>query len=100
MSNLILESKIYNLSTRGSCGNILNADSNFKSQIEYNIPDMIVRDDSIEYIQFSILYAVIPVSFYQIDYYNNTLNVLENNIASSYVFSSGNYNASTFATEF
>ena len=100
MSNLILESKIYNLSTRGSSGNILNDDTNFKSQIEYNIPDMIVRDDSIEYIQFSIPYAVIPISFNQVDYYNNTLNILENNIMRSFIFPSGNYNASTFASQF
>ena len=41
-NNLVLETKLYNLSTRGSGGNILNDDANYKSHIEYNIPDMIV----------------------------------------------------------
>ena len=71
MSNLILDTKKYNLSTRGSGGNILNEERDYKSSIEYNIPDMIVRDESIEYIQFSIPYAVIPVSFYTINQNNN-----------------------------
>jgi hypothetical protein len=100
MNNLICESKSYNLSTRGSAGNILNLDPNYKSQIEYNIPDMIVRDDSIEYIQFSIPYAVIPVSFYNVNQNNNILYVLENGIPSTYVFPQGNYTANSFINEF
>lgn len=103
-SNLILETKLYNLSTRGSGGNILNEDRNYKSNIEYNIPDMIVRDENIEYIQFSIPYAVIPVSFYTINENNNKLNIsgTENGVEyfSSYTFPQGNYTASTFIKEF
>jgi len=99
-NNLILETKIFNLSTRGSGGNILNDDKDYKSYIEYNIPDMIVRDESIEYIQFSIPYAVIPVSFYTINQNNNQLNILENGISKIFVFPQGNYNASTFITQF
>jgi hypothetical protein len=99
-NNLILETKLYNLSTRGSGGNILNDDNNYKSHIEYNIPDMIVRDESIEYIQFSIPYAVIPVSFYTINQNNNQLNILENGITKIITFPQGNYNASTFITQF
>lgn len=99
-NNLILETKLYNLSTRGSGGNILNADTNYKSHIAYNIPDMIVRDESIEYIQFSIPYAVIPVSFYTINQNNNQLNILENSVSKSFNFQQGNYNASTFISQF
>jgi hypothetical protein len=100
MSNLIVETKTYNLSTRGSAGKILNTDPNYKSLIEYVVPDMITRDESIEYIYFSIPYAVIPISFYQINENNNTLDVLENGINSSYSFPQGNYSANTFITEF
>lgn len=99
-NNLVSETKLYNLSTRGSGGNILNEIRDYKSHIEYNIPDMIVRDESIEYIQFSIPYAVIPVSFYTINQNNNQLNVLENGVYTSYVFTEGNYTASTFIKEF
>jgi hypothetical protein len=100
MSNLILDTKKYNLSTRGSGGNILNEDTNYKSSIEYNIPDMIVRDESIEYIQFSIPYAVIPVSFYSVNQNNNKLNILDNATDKSFTFSQGNYTASTFISQF
>jgi hypothetical protein len=99
-NNLVLETKIFNLSTRGSGGNILNENRDYKSYIEYNIPDMIVRDENIEYIQFSIPYAVIPVSFYTINQNNNQLNILENNISKSVSFPEGNYNASTFIAQF
>ena len=100
MSNLVLETKIYNLTTHGSSCSILNPDPNYKSLVEYNIPDMIVRDESIEYIQFSIPYAVIPVSFYTVNQYNNQLNIMENGILNTYVFPQGNYVLSTFITQF
>jgi hypothetical protein len=100
MSNLILDTKKYNLSTRGSGGNILNEERDYKSSVEYNIPDMIVRDESIEYIQFSIPYAVIPVSFYTINQNNNQLHVLQNGVYTTYTFPHGNYSASTFIKEF
>ena len=54
-NNLVLETKLFNLSTRGSGGNILNEDRDYKSHIEYNIPDMIVSDESIEYIISTLL---------------------------------------------
>jgi hypothetical protein len=99
-NNLVLETKLFNLSTRGSGGNILNEDRDYKSHIEYNIPDMIVRDENIEYIQFSIPYAVIPVSFYTINQNNNTLNILENGTNKIFNFPQGNYNVTTFIKEF
>ena len=98
--NLVLETKLFNLSTRSTSGNILNSIPNYKSQIEYNVPNMIERDESIEYVQFSIPDAVIPVSFYTINANNCTLNVLENGVATSYNFPYGNYNANYFITEF
>jgi hypothetical protein len=61
---------------------------------------MIERDETIEYIQFSIPDAVIPVSFYTINENNNRLDISENNIKTSYYFPYGNYNANYFATQF
>ena len=98
--NLILETKLFNLSTRGSACNILNANKDFKSLCEYNIPNMIERDESIEYIQFSVPDAVIPVSFYTVNENNSTLVVLENGITTTYQFPYGNYNANYFSTQF
>lgn len=99
-THLVLESKVFNLSTRGTAGTILNEDINFKSKIRFDVPDMIVRDESVEYIQFSVPYAVIPISFYTINETNRVLKVTENAITTTIVFPLGNYNASLFMTTF
>lgn len=101
----IIETRILHLSTKSSAGIILNANPNYKSQIQFTIPDAIVRDESIDFIQFSVPYAVIPNSFYTINESNNTLVVriyaLPPTYATySYQFPLGNYNASTFMTKF
>ena len=98
--NLVLETKMYNLSTRSSSCNVLNLNPDYKSLVEYNIPNMIDRDESVEYIQFSIPNAVIPVSFYTINNTNCQLDVIENGVNKSYKFSYGNYNATYFIAAF
>jgi hypothetical protein len=96
--DLICETKIFNLSTRSSACTVLNGD--YKSQIEYYNPAMITRDESIEYILFSIPYALIPLSYYIVNETNNVLDVYQNNIKTSYLFPVGNYSASLFMTQF
>jgi len=68
--------------------------------MEYSIPSMIVRDESIEYIQFSVPDCVIPVSFYTVNENNSKLDVMINGVKTSYTFPYGNYNATLFATQF
>lgn len=98
---LIKETKQVHLSTASGAGRILNSDTNYKSQIEFNIPNLIRKDDTIEYIMFSVPYAVIPVSFYTINDTNNKLVVLENGVTTTYTFLPyGNYNANQFITIF
>lgn len=99
-THLVLESKVFNLSTRGTAGTILNEDVNFKSKIRFDVPDMITRDENVEYIQFSVPYAVIPISFYTINETNRELKVTENGTTTTIVFPLGNYNASLFMTTF
>ena len=57
---------------------------------------MIKRDESIEHINFSIPYAVIPVSFYTINENNNKLIISINGAITIYNFPFGNYSANTF----
>ena len=97
-SHLVQDTKQFHLSTRGDAGTVLNG--NAKSQILFSIPDAVVVDESIEYIQFSIPYAVVPNSFYVINATNNVLQVLQSSITSTYTFPFGNYTASTFITQF
>lgn len=97
-SHLVQDTKELHLSTRGDAGVVLNG--NMKSQILFSIPDAIVVDDSIEYIQFSVPYAVVPNSFYVINMTNCMLQVLQSGITTTYMFPMGNYTASTFITQF
>ena len=98
--NLVLETKLYNLSTRTSACKILNEDTDYKSKCEYNIPNLIARDDTIEYIQFSVPDCIIPVSYYIINENNCRLDIIENGVAASYTFPLGNYNANIFIKQF
>jgi hypothetical protein len=100
MTELIVETKLFNLSTRGTACNILNSDKNFKSKCEFNIPNMIERDETIEHILFSIPDAVIPVSFYVVNENNCDLYVSINSVTTKYSFPYGNYTANTFITQF
>lgn len=106
-NNSIVETKTFHLSTKSSAGTILNTDSAYKSQIRFNIPDAIVRDESVDYIQFSVPYAIIPNSFYTVNASNNLLVVriystppYSTYATYRYTFPNGNYNASTFMTTF
>ena len=94
----IVDTKQFHLSTRGDAGTVLNGD--YKSQILFSIPDAIVIDDSIDYIHFSIPYAVIPNSFYVINETNNLLYVLQSAVTTIYTFPYGNYTSQSFITQF
>ena len=98
MSDLTVDTKTYNLSTRSGSCMLLNGDS--KSNVQFDIPDMIYKDDTVEYIQYSIPYCIIPVSFYQINDTNNTLKIIWNGLTIEKIFESGNYNAAYFMTQF
>ena len=97
-NDLVCESKVYNISTRSSACNVLNGD--WKSECEYFIPNLIDRDETIEYVQFSVPDAIIPVSVYNVNSYNNTLVIIYGGTTYTYVFPTGNYNSSTFASQF
>ena len=97
-SNLIKESKQLHLSTQSDAGRLINGEK--RSCIEYYVPNFIIHDDSVEYIQYSVQSAIIPVSFYTINDNHNTLVITKNSITNTYVFPNGNYNATLFITAF
>jgi len=101
MENLIKQTKVYKFSTQSSSGGTcLNIDPNFKSFFEYQIPVVNLHEEDIEYIYLSVPHCIFPVSFYNIDYQNNQLDVLVGTIITSYTFVPGNYNAITFQNQF
>ena len=101
---LTKETKVYKLSTQSSSGVCLNEDTNYKSSFQYNFPMINLREEDIEMTCISIPYVSIPVSFYNIDYHNNRLDILMTDSINpsnfSFYFKSGNYNTTTFMTEF
>jgi hypothetical protein len=97
-NNLIKESKQLHLSTQASSGNLKNGEK--RSCIEYYVPNFIQHDDSIEYIQYSVQSAIIPVSFYTINDNHNSLVVTVSSVTTTYTFPNGNYNATLFIAQF
>lgn len=94
----IVDTKQFHLSTRGDSGDVLNGD--YKSQVRFSIPNAIIADDSIDFIHFSIPYAVIPNSFYVINETNCHLYVLQSAVTTAYMFPMGNYTSQSFMTAF
>ena len=99
-SSLIKQTKIFKLSTQSSAGVCLNNDANFKSSFRYQFPIINFHEEDIEFVYVSVPYVSLPVSFYNIDYQNNRLDMIIDGMSISYIFRSGNYNAATFMAEF
>ena len=94
--HLVQDTKQVHLSTKSGAGTILNGE--FKSSVAFSVPNLIHAEDDIEYILFSIPYAVIPNSYYIINDTNNKLVITENSVTTIYTLANGNYNATTFRT--
>ena len=98
MTDLVVDSRVYNLSTSSTSCTLLNG--SWHSQCEYIIPNMIERDETIEYVLFSVPDAIIPVSMYNVNNNNNILVVLIGGSSYTYTFPYGNYNSSSFISQF
>jgi len=95
---LVKETSIYLFSTSNLSGQIINADTEWKSQIIYTVPDMIVDDEDIEYIEYGVNNAQIPVSFYTINDTNNRMSIYYPNTLTTvnYDLDYGNYNTTYY----
>lgn len=86
-STIIQDTKHYYLNSNG--GDIKN--SYLKSDVIFNIPNIIKDDKNILYSTISIVHCEIPYSFYIINEYNNLLSLSTGNIYIDY----GNYNVNS-----
>ena len=99
--NIVCETKVYNLSSNENSCTPLNGDA--KSFMQFNIPALLGSvDDSIAAVYFSIPYAVVPNSFYNVNSTNNVLYVQDILIGTltTYTFPVANYGAGSFITVF
>lgn len=93
-----IEKRIYNLSVDNSSGKIQNG--NYKSIIDYTIPNIGLNEPNILYADVSVQDAIIPCSFYNIDVMNNFLDISFNSTITRVSIPIGNYNALTFQQTF
>ena len=73
----------------------------YLSNVIFNMSGMLTNEDDIVMTQISVHSAQIPISYYIVNYTNNTL-VYKYNTGSitTIVFDTGNYNANTCITQF
>jgi len=90
MNQIIKNNKHYYLNSNGGT----EKNSYFKSDVIFNIPNLIKDEKNILYNTISIVHCEIPYSFYIINEYNNLLSLSTGNIYITY----GNYNANSLIT--
>lgn len=71
MTEYVKEKKIININSHDAT---ILRNSSFLSDLTFSFPNILSRNDDVEYIEGSLESAVFPVSFYIINYSNNILN--------------------------
>jgi len=70
-----------------------------RSIIDYEFPSLIDHKADVAYVEVGVVSAEIPVSFYTINEYNNTIRFIINAITYNIELLKGNYNATTLIAE-
>lgn len=92
-----IDSRLINLSSQSA--DLYNNGTSL-SDVVFSFVGLLQNEENILYSQISVMNAQIPISYYIINEYNNTLNYSVNNINYTVSFALGNYNANSFITEF
>lgn len=93
--DIIKERRIINLNSEDAT-NYNNG--TFLSDVNFNFTGLLKDDNDMIFCEGGVLNAQIPVSFYQVAYYNNTLYYQIGATVYSIIVPVGNYNFSTFST--
>lgn len=100
MSEYIKEKKIININSNDAT---IFRNSSFLSDLTFSFPNILSRDDDVEFLEGGLESAVFPVSFYIINYSNNifsyTINHHEVNTDYTITIPVGNYDYKTLFTE-
>ena len=96
MTEYIKEKKIININSNDAT---IFKNSSFLSDMTFSFPNILSRNDDVEYLEGGLESAVFPVSFYIINYSNNVLNytIYHNLVYTNYSITIpvGNYNYKT-----
>lgn len=95
MADVYVEQKIVILDSRNATKN--NGD--FNSDVYFNFKGILTDDADVKEIQVSVQNAQIPMSFYNINVYNNILQITYNSLPYTITLTRGNYNSNTLITE-
>lgn len=95
MADVYVEQKIVILDSKNATKN--NGDYN--SDVYFNFAGILTDDADIKEIQVSIQNAQIPMSFYNVNVYNNILRITYNSTNYTITLTRGNYNSNTLITE-
>lgn len=95
-----VETKVLYLSSKSTSCILLNG--NKKSHLSFNLNNYVdfENDNTIDYITISVPYAIITNSNYNINEYNDRLDIYYDNSYFSWYFPHGNYNYTNFITQF
>jgi len=91
-----VDSKLVNINSANA---FVKNNGTYTSDVLFKFPGLIKPEQHSTSIQFQLVDAQIPVSFYNINYTNNTLNYQISSVNYSITSSVGNYNFNTLATE-
>jgi len=90
-----INSRIISLNSTNA---LLKNNGTFNSDVLFRLPGLIKKEPDVKHVSFQLIDAQIPVSFYNINYTNNTLNYQISSINYTITVDVGNYNFNTLAT--
>lgn len=89
-ADIVTDTRVYNLTAKASTGcTLLN--STMLSNVLFTVPNFITNNESTSYVYVTVESANVPVSFYCIHAYNDTIILT----GTPYTITRGNYNART-----
>jgi len=95
MENTYIDQRLITLSSDNATLN----NGTFLSDVYFNFKGLIKQDTDIQEIQISVQNAQIPNSFYNVNVYNNILQITYNSTPYTLTLTRGNYNSTTLINE-
>lgn len=90
------ESRLININSANA---LIKNNGTYNSDVVFKFPGLVKPEQYITGIQFQLLDAQLPVSFYNINYTNNTLNYQLSSVNYTITADVGNYNFNSLATQ-
>ena len=90
------ESRLINMNSANA---LIKNNGTYNSDVVFKFPGLVRPEQNITSVQFQLLDAQLPVSFYNINYTNNTLNYQISSVDYTITATPGNYNFNSLATQ-